>query len=95
MPPSFLWDTLKRNINKLFFAASLNIFVSQGPRTVGQDHQKVKKPHIRPRKEEKQLDTSGPLVDKQQKMGEHAHPFFVVNPLKGQKYQAVFLLSLF
>ena len=30
--------------------------MSQGPRTVGQDHQKVKKPHIRPRKEEKQLD---------------------------------------
>ena len=61
MPPSFLWDTLKRNINKLFFVASLNIFVSEGPRTVGQDHQKVKKPHIRPRKEEKQLDTSVPL----------------------------------
>ena len=41
-------------------------------RTVGQDCQKCKEiPHIRPRKEEKRLDTSGPLVDKQQKTGEH------------------------
>ena len=38
--------------------------------TVGQDCQKCKETHIRPRKEEKWLDTSGPLADKQQKTGE-------------------------
>ena len=42
----------------------------QRRRTVSQDCQKSKET-IRPRKEEKWLDMSGPLADKQQKIGEH------------------------
>ena len=43
----------------------------QGRHTVGQDCQKCKETYFRRRKEEKWLDMSGLLADKQQKMGEH------------------------
>ena len=38
--------------------------------------------------------TYGPLADKQQKM-KYVHPFFVVYPLEGQRYLAVFLWGFF